>query len=216
MRNGFTLQLAYSWSKWMEATEFLNAGDPRPWRGIAPGDVPHHFSASGLYELPIGKGKGLWSSAGPVANRLAGGWQIGAIYHVFSGLPLNWGNIFFNGDIKDIPLARSERTIDRWFNTGAGFVTAAAQQPAWNLRTFPLRLSGVRGDYFNMLNLSLNKNVQIRERMRFQFRAEAQNALNHPTDFGGPNMSVTSTAFGKVTSINSTPRNLQLGLKLIF
>ncbi len=213
---GFTVQVSYSWSKWMQAMEYLNAGDPMPWRGISPDDVPHHLAISGLYELPVGKGKALWTTAGPVANRVFGGWQVGAIYHSYSGLPLSWGNIFFNGDVRDIPLSGSERSIYGWFNTGAGFVTSSSRQPGSNLRTFPLRLSGVRAGYFNMVNLSLNKNVQLYEGLRFQFRAEARNALNHPTEFAGPNMPVTSSAFGSVTGINSSPRSLQLGLKVIF
>ena len=213
---GFTAMASYSFSKWMQATEYLNGGDPVPYRSIAPGDRPQHLSTSGIYELPVGKGKRFLGHSGRVANALIGGWQIGAIWHIYSGAPLSFSNVLFLGDIDSIGLSRGDRSINRWFNTDAGFEKSSAKQLASNLRTFPLRLSGVRSDYFNMADLSMLKNFQIYERYKFQFRAEALNALNHPTDFAPPSTDPTSSAFGRVTDIYSVPRAIQLGLKLVF
>ncbi len=49
------------------------------------------------------------------------GWQVSGIYTYQSGFPLAFGNIIFTGDLNDIPLPASERTVARWFNTDAGF-----------------------------------------------------------------------------------------------
>ncbi|HMC61599.1 MAG TPA: hypothetical protein VKJ01_20575, partial [Candidatus Solibacter sp.] len=57
--------------------------------------------------------------------------------------------------------------------------------------------------------------LPIREGSKLEFRAEAFNALNHP-QFAGPNVTVGSSAFGKVTSQANSPRQVQLGLKLYF
>src|SRR6185369_13858522 len=54
---GWGLQAAYTWSKWLQATEYLNAGDAKPTKMISDQDIPHRFSMSGFYELPFGKGK---------------------------------------------------------------------------------------------------------------------------------------------------------------
>ena len=56
---------------------------------------------------------------------------------------------------------------------------------------------------------------KLREGTMVEFRAEAFNALNHP-QFGAPNLTVGSSAFGKVTSQANSPRQVQLGLKLYF
>jgi len=63
--------------------------------------------------------------------------------------------------------------------------------------------------------MSLIKNVQIFERLKFQFRAECLNALNH-ANFRAPNTSPTSSSFGMITSMSIFPRRVQLNLKAIF
>ena len=57
--------------------------------------------------------------------------------------------------------------------------------------------------------------LPLHEGSKLEFRAEAFNALNHP-QFSGPNVTVGSSAFGKVTSQANSPRQVQLGLKLYF
>jgi hypothetical protein len=44
-----------------------------------------------IYELPFGKGKAFLSGGNGFVNRVFGGWQIGAIYNVFSGQPISVG-----------------------------------------------------------------------------------------------------------------------------
>jgi len=48
-----------------------------------------------------------------------------------------------------------------------------------------------------------------------QFRAEAFNAFNR-VQFGNPNTNINSTAFGVISSQQNMPRNIQLGLRLLF
>jgi len=51
--------------------------------------------------------------------------------------------------------------------------------------------------------------------MKMQFRAEALNSFNR-VQFANPNTSVTSNSFGRVTAQANTPRQVQLGLKLVW
>jgi hypothetical protein len=48
---GYTLQVDYTFSKFMQATEFLNPTDATPSEGISDMDRPHVFTLSGLWEL---------------------------------------------------------------------------------------------------------------------------------------------------------------------
>jgi hypothetical protein len=205
---GFTIQASYTWSKFMEAVERRDPTDSIPEHVISPQDRPRVFVVSGIYELPFGRGK-RWF------DRIAGGWTIQGIYQGQSGPPLAFGNVLFYGAIQNIPLPVSERTVDRWFNT-ADFERTSGKQLAQNIQTFPTRLNNVRGDGFNNFNLSLMKNIRIRESLRLQLRGEAVDALNHPM-FAAPNMTPTNQNFGKVTSVNADQqRQISVGAKLRF
>ena len=63
--------------------------------------------------------------------------------------------------------------------------------------------------------MSLFKNTSIHERLRVQFRVEAFNAFNR-VQFGVPNTSINSSAFGVISSQQNSPRNYQLGMRLLF
>ena len=83
------------------------------------------YSLSLLYEIPAGKGK-KWLQSGPL-SWIAGGWQVGGILSMQSGPPLthtvtpdtqnNTGG--YRGDrVGDANLPESDRTVNRWFDTG--------------------------------------------------------------------------------------------------
>jgi hypothetical protein len=76
-------------------------------------------------------------------------------------------------------------------------------------------VADLRNDVILNWDISLFKDFGITERLKLQFRAEALNAFNTPR-FGGPNTSVTSSTFGVITSQANAPRQVQLGLKLLF
>jgi hypothetical protein len=60
------------------------------------------------------------------------------------------------------------------------------------------------------------KNLRIKERYRLQYRFETFNTLNH-VQFGNPNTTPTSTAFGTVTAISGHgAREVNMVLKLLF
>jgi hypothetical protein len=210
---GFTVQGAYTWSKFFEATTFLNAADAAPARVVSDQDYPHRLSLSGIYELPFGRGRRFASQASGFVNALAGGWQVQAIYAGQSGQALGFGNFLFYGNLHDIPIAAT--SPERWFNTEAGFERDAAKQLSWNLRTTSVRFTGIRGDGINRFDASVIKNTALTEKTRLQFRAEFLNFCNHVM-FANPNTDPTSTAFGAVTSEKGYARRIQLGLKLIF
>jgi hypothetical protein len=212
---GFTVQGSYTWSKFMEATGFLNGADAEPSKVISDQDYPHRLTLSGIYELPVGRGRRFGANMSGPLNVLAGGWQVQAIFAGQSGQALGFGNMLFFGDLHDIPLPKGQRKPERWFNTDAGFEKLTARQLSWNLRQTSLRFTGVRGEGINKLDFSALKDTRMSEKFRLQFRAEFLNVLNHVI-FGNPNTDPTSTAFGTVSSERGYPRRVQLGLKLLF
>ncbi len=215
MAAGYTVSVSWTWSKLMEATGFLNDTDPRPERVISDQDRTHRLVVSGIYELPFGRGKPYWGSIRGVLGKLISGWQVAGIYQGQSGPALGFGNAIFTGNLKDIPIPNSQRTVQRWFNVDAGFERNPARQLAWNIRTMPSRFSGIRADGMNNWDLSLIKNTYFSENAYASFRAEFINALNH-AQFTAPNTSPTSTAFGAVSGTLQLPRIVQLGLRLVF
>jgi hypothetical protein len=214
LSKGFTVMGSWTWSKDMEAIQFLNAGDARPSRVISPNDRTNRFVVNTIYELPFGPGKPLFNSSSRLVSRLAGGWQVEGIFQHQTGDPLGFGNFIFNGDPNSIVLPIGQRTPARWFNT-AGFDRATADQLANNVIYESLRFSGVRADGITYLDLSVVKKTRIAERFSLDIRAEAFNSLNH-TVFFDPNTTPTSAAFGQVTSSMNYPRTIQFGAVLRF
>jgi hypothetical protein len=212
---GFLSTVSWTWSKLMEARSYLNAGDPMPEGVISDQDRTHRIVVTGIYELPIGKGKPWLGSWHGLASTVISGWQISGIYQGQSGPPLGFGNAAFTGDLKKIPITNGQRTVGRWFNVDAGFERNSALQLASNLQRFSTRFSGIRGDGANNLDLTILKNTRIKEGVQLQLRAEAINALNHP-QFLTPNTAPSSSAFGQVTQIWASPRTVLFAAKLLF
>lgn len=208
---GYTLQMNYTFSKFMQATELLQADDLRPQEVISDFDRPHRIAVSGIWELPFGR------NLRPLPRAILGGWQFTGVYTYQTGAPINWGNIIFRGDIKNINLPSDQRSPARWFNTEAGFEKSAALQLANNVRTFPLRFSGIRAQSINNYDLALFKNTRFRERYNAQFKAEFLNAFNTPL-FPSPNTTPTVAAFGQAIAATQAnyPRRIQLTVKFLF
>jgi hypothetical protein len=214
MRAGFTVQGNFTWSKFLEATTYLNAFDASPERVISDQDRARRFVGSGIWELPFGRGRYFAAGWTGLRGQIISGWQIQGIYQAQSGAPLAFGNVLLTGDLHAIPLPAGERAAGAWFNT-AGLERDSAKQLSSNLRTFPSRLSGARGPGLNLWNFSMLRNFRITDRTSFQLRAELLNAFNH-THLAAPNTTPTSTLFGQITGSNGYPRYVYIAGKLRF
>ncbi|MGH9664255.1 MAG: hypothetical protein ACRD9L_07520, partial [Bryobacteraceae bacterium] len=214
--HGYTFQLSYTYSKAMQATEFLNATDPVPYESISDLDFTHHLVMSGIWELPFGRGKRFGNRLPAPVNAVLGGWQLNGVVQRQSGPPLKWGDVWtlFTGDPNSVALPKDERSVDRWFNTGAGFNRNSSQQLSDNIRVSPLRFSGIRGDGQARWDLSAIKHFHLTEKANLELRAECLNALNHP-NLGTPNLTPTSSAFGTITK-QDVPRSWQMALQVGF
>ncbi len=217
---GYTVGVAYTYSHWMQETEYLNAGDAQPTRMISDLDAPHRISFNAVYDLPFGQGKPMFSSASGVTEALVGGWKVQGVYTYQSGFPIAFGtNAFYNG--SDIALPAGDRTTAQWFNTDAFTSilndTALNATPVDHLRTLPLRFDDVRRDPINNVDLSLIKSIFLPSGMRLELRAEFINAFNEPY-FPAPVSGPTTATFGQTTASNQDnyARRAQIGIKLTF
>ena len=101
------------------------------------------------------------------------------------------------------------------FNTAA-FYTASGLQPEGAIRGFGTHFNNLRRDTTKNADLSLLKKFQLRERMYLQLRFEGFNITNRVT-FGAPtSLSPTNASFGEITTQASTPRRIQIGMRLVW
>jgi hypothetical protein len=209
---GFNFTVGYTALRMREADVYLDEFDSRPtWHESIDGR-PHRFTATGLWELPFGRGRAFATQG--VLSRLFGGFQVGVTYEFQPGPLLNFGNLFYYGDLSNIKLENP--TLDRWFNTD-DFERASARQPAaFHRRVFPLTVSGLRSDMTNQWNSNVMREFMIREGTRLQFRVDVLNLANRSV-FAAPNTNPTNTNFGRVTSqINNINRFIQLQARIRF
>lgn len=78
-----------------------------------------------------------------------------------------------------------------------------------------LQLDAFTGPTYFDWDMSAQKDFRVTERMKLSFRTEAFNILNHPVFFIG-DQNINSLHFGQSTSTVSSPRILQLSLRLKF
>jgi hypothetical protein len=185
-----------------EPTLWQGSQDARPWR----------LSGGAVYELPFGSGRPFLNNGG-VLGAIFGGWQTAGTAEYQPGALLEWGNIFFSGDLKDIPKSNPEIALQRdgtidptktWINTDAGFEKVANRQPAaFQKRSFPFRVDGVRGTGLFLVNMNVVRNFDLGNRRQFQFRVDVQNVFDAVL-WGNPNLDPTSTNFGKITSATNS------------
>jgi len=123
------------------------------------------------------------------------------------GNPSNTGGTDRPNVVGQWFLGPNERSLDRWFNTAAFQANAPFTfgNAARNLMS---------GPPLTNFDLALYKTFTVTERVRVQFRAEAFNGTN-TAEFDSPNAQVRNPNFGQINSAGR-PRNLQLGLKVIF
>ena len=180
-------------------------------------DRRHVFSANYVYTLPWMKNQQGF------AGHLLGGWEASGIFYANTGQYVTVsasrdpaglgvrGNSNSGGrpDLVGDPQANAPHTVAQWFNK-----SAFALVPAGQVRPGNERRGTVLGPGYFRWDAAMFKNTKLSERFNLQFRAEAQNVLNH-TNFNNPNLTFTSASFSKITSARD-PRNIQLALKLLF
>jgi hypothetical protein len=226
--HGLTMLAGYTFSKSIDETSGVRTEDSdtlfsqdgnciRCERGLSAFDNRHRLVLSGLYDLPVGRGRSL-DIQNRFANAVVGGWQLGSIVTWRSGFPINpsdgvnRANTNINVDRPDatgVSQSLADRSTAQWFNTAAYTL-----QPLYAFGNAGRNsVIGPPGFY---MDFSAHKEFRIlKEGQTLQFRWEAFNLLNHPA-WGLPNATLTSPQFGRITSTNGSMRQMQFALKYNF
>jgi hypothetical protein len=213
---GLSAQYSFTWSKWMQATSYLNATDRIPEKVISDLDRPVRHVLNFIYELPFGSGKQWLNTGNKALSRIVSGWQVQTVFTHQSGAALGFGDALLNPGMTmaNVLLPASQRSVGEWFNVSA-FNRVSSQQLASNIITLSSAFSGLRAPPVNNWDLSAIKNTRISERVRAQFSTLFINGFNHP-QFTAPNTTPTSSAFGQLTGAYNWNRLIEFGLKFMF
>jgi hypothetical protein len=221
---GLTFLSSFTWSKNIDqGGEDLLDGDQGP---VTPWDLSRERSLStlhrefayvisGVYELPFGKGRPYLTS-GP-GRWLFGGWQVGGLLSLLSGMPLghtinvnnqNLGGSVRGDYVRSPNLPSDQRSIDQWFDIG--FVVPSAPGVIGNAGR-----NLIIGPGRKNLDLMISRSFMLPvEGHQIQFRFEAFNATN-TANFGPPNAAVGTPNAGRISSAED-PRRIQFALKYLF
>ena len=229
---GYSLLAAYTYSKFTERVSKLNATDTSYEERYADADIPHRIALSGILELPFGKGRRWAGDASGLTDAVIGGWSIQAIGQLQSGRPIGFSNVYYDGDPSKLKAKYSGNTNEPVFNTSGFYFHDAKVQTNGvddptkqrndtrirlgdNVRYFPSRLNGVRGQILNLWDISVVKQVRLAGNVRAQFNLEFLNAFDQAY-FNNANTDPTSASFGLVTSQRNLPRDIQVAAKIVF
>jgi len=185
-------------------------------RGLSDFDARQRFVFSGVYDLPFHR------------NRFVDGWEVSLIDTVQTGNPINFHTT--NTQVTGLQTLRPNVAgpvvtgYSPATNRNATFVTYI-QNPGVLVNQGNafgnLGRNVVIGPGFSDLDVSLIKTTKIRERLSWQLRADAFDALNQ-TNFGQPFSTLGPSTLGLINSTrfatgdSGSSRQLQLALRLMF
>jgi hypothetical protein len=241
--SGLALQASYTFSKnltTLGAGDSTNSNDPLDQDqqyGPSGWNRPHRFILNYQYDLPFGKHSGA-------KGKLINGWSISGITTIQNGIPLTFtdsaaGSIFgasggraqlcSGSTYASIPTSGSVRNRLGGNSGGSGYVNTSAfcapptggiygNGTGWGNSGVGI-ITGP--GQFNW-DISLIKDIVIKEGHRFQFRTEFYNAFNH-SQFANPDLARNTDAqggnsrtFGTITATSVNPRIIQFGFKYLF
>jgi hypothetical protein len=213
------LGAAYTWSKALGVTSSVPPNpisNPDNVRAAGYGPLPQDRTQSlvfnYIYNIPGLSRKGFLDHA--AARTVLNDWQLSGLTSMASGAPTNLtyavsgiGATTLNRQItgsEDIAPrvvftcnpneGRGLRSIDAFINTSC---MAPASRGSVGLDSSYDRL---RGPGLENWDMSLFKNIAIKERAHIQLRLEAYNAFNH-TEWGSFNTSITFNAAGQIINL---------------
>jgi hypothetical protein len=244
--HGLQFNMNYTWTKSLDTNSlgsqggytFQDSYNPAGNYGLSDFDTRNHYAGNAIYNLPF---KG---------NRFVEGFSLSTIVQYQTGNPVNltYNTSTFTGvagvirpnlvgpvSTKKIQTAVANVTfiqskvcpIGPTLEVPAG---CSFQNPA--TRATPtsavvstglgdIARNGITGPGFADVDLSLEKNTKITERVTFKLRIDSFDILNHP-NFGQPSGNTAGSTFGQIsstrfaTSDGGSSRQLQLSGKFVF
>lgn len=230
--HGFTYLMSYTWSRTFDEMSGIinvvgNSGFVQnPYNlkadyGPSSFDQPNRLTASGTWELPVGRGKQFSLRWG---NWILGDWKISGIYTLSSGRTFTvygysgsyWdqmGEPFpgrYRANISGSATSGFTQSTAEWFNT------SVFSYP--EVGTYGNSGKGLlRGPYFEDLDLAFSKGFPITERQKIEFRTELFNTgSNWHSNQGNliPGSGLGGCNFGAIAGIGSCNPGISAGALL--
>ncbi|HXJ46764.1 MAG TPA: hypothetical protein VNK47_08840, partial [Candidatus Dormibacteraeota bacterium] len=178
-------------------------------------DTRNRFAISSVYDIPAYR-------RAEFARLITQNWHLSAIYQYQTGMPFtisvfgdtaNSGTILGENPIRANVTGQpifgpGTRTAEEWFSPAA-----FAAPPAFTYGN--VGRNTLYGPSMRTLDLAIARSFNFTERLAFQFRAEAFNALNQ-INLGTPNRFVNTPQFGTITMAMTPGRQLQLSARMSF
>ena len=243
--NGLSFQFAYTLSKSMDTRSFdptstvVSTGTAQS-AGNTPFDLHNRYGNYALsdfdrrhvvqgnwaYELPFGPNKKFFAHVPGGLRHVVGGWEVAGFLTVFSPRPFTvWSGQYTSSSVvtSTADCSACSYGMGTVFDDSASgykrFFNASQISKFSNPAPGSMGNTGRNGfaqPWLWDMDMSLLKRVQITERHRVEFRAEAYN-LTNSVSFGYPTTSIASGTFGRIKdSVVSGSRKIQLGLKYSF
>jgi Carboxypeptidase regulatory-like domain/TonB dependent receptor len=243
MDHGLLLHGTWTYSKLMDAGGVNDSTFLVPFREIDPNDMSHRITVSGVYNLPVGRGRTFLSSSNRVVDGAIGGWELGSDYVYQSGapwlLPGNPNEVYLHSAYVHPHIQKDNGYIrlvaacaEQYQENGSGVYQIVQlpydydgtcsqgadflQLPSY--APYPDNVyTGIRLPRSHQFDADLSKNFAIHENLHLQVRVSAFNVLNHPLWCENPDGSTNDSTFGEIergpTGQSNLPRELQLSAK---
>jgi hypothetical protein len=232
--HGLTYGVAYTWSKSLDDNRYTTYLPGSLTYGPSGLNMPNRLTVDWVWDLP--KASTHWNNL--VSRALLDNWEVSGIASFISGTPQSVSlgtttgeNITGGGDGAQVILTgsavlpKSQRNFNRYFNTNVFALPAVnpigAPQTAnyignqWTPSFY--------GPGVNDWDISVMKNIRIKEKVAYQLRCDLFNTFNH-TQFNSVNNSAVfdpttgqqvNTAFGQLNG-DRGPRIIQVAMRLSF
>jgi hypothetical protein len=252
LTHGLTMNLNYAWAHAMNDRynknvdnigNFATLRNRRLDYGPSTFDIRHVLQAFGTYDLPVGQGR-KFAVKNSILDGVIGGWTVGAIFRMQSGLPfkLSSGRLTVNQSDAGVVLSGTttasdlQKLVGVFKGSGPDVffldpkLTGSDGRANSNFLASPVTPGEfgafvyLHGPRYVTTDLSLAKVAPIiKEKLRMEFRAELVNAFNHPIfevptggTFGVTPISITATNFGRTTTATTVPRQVQFRVRFTF